>query len=181
MNSLLPNAAYPPLQKGTPPRPPQSLTKESKLPQPTPDATIQDFDLTGDNTTATQSQMTKSMTTTQNKFAEIEAAIRRQQQSIRQHQEELKNINERTLTTLSLVQTTADDVLQLTEDTARQFTELRNEIRREVSAQAAAQQIGFDNMTALFQRMITNNSPTQHFEPATIHSTRHRNLIIHRL
>jgi hypothetical protein len=55
--------------------------------------------------------MTKSMATTQNKFAEIEAAIRRQQQAIKQHQEELTNINDRTLTTLSLVHTTAGDAL----------------------------------------------------------------------
>jgi hypothetical protein len=109
--------------------------------------------------------MTKSMTTTRNKFAEIEATIRRQQQSIRQHQEELKNINARTLTTLSLVQTTADDVLQLTADTTRQFTELRDEIRREAAAQAAAQQTGFDHMTALFQRMMTTTTLPTHSEP----------------
>ena len=108
------------------------------------------------------------MTTTQNKFMEIEAAIGQQQQSISQHQEELTNINARTLTTLSLVQTTADDVLQLTEDTTRQFTELRNEIRREAAAQAAAQQTGFDNMTALFQRMLNNTTLTTQFDsPST--------------
>jgi hypothetical protein len=125
-----------------------------------------DFDFTGgDDTTATHSQMTKSLTTTQNKFAEIEAAIRRQQLSIRQLQEELKNMHARTLTTLSLVQTTADDVLQLTKDTTRQFTELRAEIRREAAVQAAAQQTGFDNMTALFQRMMHPTTPTAYFEP----------------
>jgi hypothetical protein len=104
--------------------------------------------------------MTKSMTTTQNRFAEIEVAIRRQQQAIKQHQEELTNINDRTLTTLSLVQTTVGDVLQLTEDTRRQFTEIRNEIRREAAAQAAAQQIGFDNMAALFHRLTNTTAPT---------------------
>lgn len=107
------------------------------------------------------------MTTTQNKFAEIEAAIRRQQHSIRQHQEELTHINERTLTTLSLVQTTAGDVLQLTDDTTRQFQELRNELRREAAAQATAQQIGFDNMTALFQSMSNNMLPTTRLEPTS--------------
>jgi hypothetical protein len=166
-NPLFPHAAYPPLpQQGTPSRPThKSSTPASTIPQPTPDIPTPEFDLTGDDTTATHSQMTKSMTTTQNKFMEIESAIRRQQQSIRQHQEELTNINARTLTTLSLVQTTADDVLQLTEDTTRQFTELRNEIRREAAAQAAAQQTGFDNMTALFQRMMNNTSLTTHFDP----------------
>jgi hypothetical protein len=107
------------------------------------------------------------MTTTQTKFADIEAAIRRQQQSIKQHQEELMNINARTLTTLSLVQATAEDVLQLTENTTRQLTELRDEIRREAAAQAEAQQIGFANMTALFHSLTrrTTTPPTTQFDP----------------
>jgi hypothetical protein len=161
---LFPQAAYPPLPKQPPPQsPPKPTPPIPTLPQPTPDVPNQEFDITGDDTTATHSQMTKSMTTTQNKFAEIESAIRRQQQSIRQHQEELTNINARTLTTLSLVQTTADDVLQLTEDTTRQFTELRDEIRREAAAQAVAQRTGFENMTALFQRMMHT---TTHLPPS---------------
>jgi hypothetical protein len=163
---LFPNAAYPPQPTESPARSPTKSTPPiPTLPHPTPDMTTQEFDLIGDDTTATHSQMTKSTTTTQNKFAEIESVIRQQQQSIRQHQEELTNINARTLTTLSLVQTTADDVLQLTEDTTRQFTELRDEIRREAAAQAAAQQTGFNNMTALFQRMMHTTTHTPHFEP----------------
>jgi hypothetical protein len=123
-NPLFPNAAYPPLPGGTPPKPPQAkgLPPALQTSPPNLDRTTHDIVLTGDDTTTTHSQMTKSMTTTQNKFAEIEMAIRRQQQAIKQHQEELTNINDRTLTTLSLVQTTAGDVLQLTEDTTRQFT-----------------------------------------------------------
>jgi hypothetical protein len=109
--------------------------------------------------------MTKSMTTTQNKFAEIEAAIRQQQQAIKQHQDELTNINNRTLTTLSLVQRTAGDVLLLTEDTTRQFTKLRNETRREAAAQVAAQQIGIENMAALFHRLTSIMVPTTPFNP----------------
>ncbi len=164
-NPLFPNAAYPPLQKGTTPRSPtKSPTPAPEIPQPTPDMTNQELDLTGDDTTATHSQMTKSMTTTQTKFAEIEAAIRRQQQSIRQNQEELTNINARTLTTLSLVQTTTDDVLQLIDNTTRQITELRNEIRREAAAQAEAQQIGFANMMALFRSLTSTTTPTTQFD-----------------
>jgi hypothetical protein len=156
-HNIFPNAAYPPLSSGKPSILPQykGPPTESQPPPQNRDRTTQDMVLTGDDTTTTHSQMTKSLTTTQNKFAEIEAAIRRQQHAITQHQEELTNINDRTLTTLSLVQTTAGDVLQLTEDTTRQFTELQNEIRREAAAQAAAQQTGFENMAALFHRLTS--------------------------
>jgi hypothetical protein len=79
--------------------------------------------------------------------------------------EELTNINDRTLTTLSLVQFTAGDVLQLTEDTTRQFMELWNNKRQEAAAQVAAQQIGSRKMAALFHRLTNTTVPTTPFDP----------------
>ncbi|KAI2499378.1 hypothetical protein MHU86_15090 [Fragilaria crotonensis] len=49
---------------------------------------------------------------TQNKFAEIEASIRRHQQAVTKYQEDLAQVNERALITLTLVEKTAADVQQ---------------------------------------------------------------------
>jgi hypothetical protein len=75
---LFPNAAYPPPPGGKPPKPPQDkgFPPASPTPPQNMDRTTHDIVLTGDDTTTTHSQMTKSMTTTQNRFAEIEVAIR---------------------------------------------------------------------------------------------------------
>lgn len=103
---------------------------------------IPELDLT-DETATTHSQMTKSMNT-QNKFAEIEASIRRHQQVVTQHQADLAQVNERALFTLTLVEETAADVQQLTEHTTEQLTTLRNEIRQEA---------GFARMMDLIQQL----------------------------
>ncbi len=86
---------------------------------PRKEATQAEFDMTGDETATTHSQMTKSLATTQNKFAELEAAIRRQQTAVLQHKAELALINTRALTTLSLVEAVSNNVLILTEDTTK--------------------------------------------------------------
>ena len=105
-----------------------------------------------DETATTHSQMTKSMNT-QNKFAEIEASIRRHQQAVTQHQADLAQENERALITLTLVEKPAADVQQLTEHTTEQLTALRNEIRQEAANQAQAQQEGFARMMDLIQHL----------------------------
>ena len=114
---------------------------------------IQEVDLT-DETTTTHSQMTKSLAT-HNKFIEIEASIRRHQQAVAQHKIDLAQVNERALTTLTLVEKTASDVQHLTIATTDQITALRNEMRNEAAAQAQAQLDGFERMTALILRLTT--------------------------
>ena len=128
----------------------QEKRPTKKTTQPAMDS-IQELDMT-DETATTHSQMTISMTT-HNKFAEIEASIRRHQQAVTQHQADLAQVNERALTTLTLVEKTAADVQQLTEHTTEQLTALRNEIRQEAMLQAQAQQAGFARMMTLIQQL----------------------------
>ncbi|KAI2506030.1 hypothetical protein MHU86_8441 [Fragilaria crotonensis] len=121
--------------------------------------TQEDFDLAGDETATTHSQMTKSLATTQNRFAELEAAIRRQQTSVLQHKEELALINTRALTTISLVEAVSKNVLTLTEDTTKQMTALRDELRREAELQAQAQRDNFSQMTDMIARLTARLLP----------------------
>ncbi len=107
---------------------------------------------TTDETATTHSQMTKSMTT-QNEFAEIEASIRRHQQSVTQHQADLAQVNKGALITLTLVGKTAADVTQLSKHTTEQLTALRNEILQEATLQAPAQQAGFARMMTFIQQL----------------------------
>jgi hypothetical protein len=97
--------------------------------------------------------MTKSLATTQNKFMELEAAIRRQQTAVAQHKLELASINARALTTLSLVEEVSNNVLALTEDTTKQLTALRNELRSEAEQQAQVQRENFAQMTDMIAHL----------------------------
>ncbi len=101
---------------------------------------------TTDETATTHSQMTKSMTI-QNKFAEIEASIRRHQQSVTQHQADLAQVNKGALITLTLVGKTAADVTQLSKHTTEQLTALRNEILQEATLH---QKVGFGKYVIIY-------------------------------
>lgn len=145
------------------PRPPTNATPTTTPPnqhtptkadsQHTKTVTQEEFDLTGDETATTNSQMTKSLATTQNRFAELEAAIRRQQTAVIQHKAELALINTRALTTLSLVEAVSKNVLTLTEDTTKQLTALRDELRSEAELQAQVQRDNFSQMTDMIMRL----------------------------
>jgi hypothetical protein len=120
---------------------------------PRKEATQAEFDMTGDETATTHSQMTKSLVTTQNKFAELEAAIRRQQTAVLQHKAELALINTRALTTLSPVEAVSNNVLILTEDNTKQLTALRLELQNEAELQAQTQRDNFSHMTEMIARL----------------------------
>ena len=147
---LFPNASSTPAATK-----PSYSQSPSKPPHKVMDS-LQEVDMT-DETATTHSQMTKSMTT-QNKFAEIEANIRRHQHAVEQHKKDLEQVNERALTTLTLVEKTAADVQHLTLATTDQITSLRNEMRQEAATQAQAQLDGFERMTALILQLTTPNS-----------------------
>ena len=123
----------------------------------------QDHDYSGDETATTQSQMTKSLATTQNKFTEMEAAIRKHQAALTDHKKEIAIVNNRTLTTLELVQQTSVDVLQLQEATTERF----NELKAATEADARERREEF----ALMKAMIASLTQTQLASSATTHSS----------
>ena len=92
--------------------------------------------------------MTKSRTTTQNRFYELEAAIRKQT-ALQRHTTELQQVNERAVTTLELCQETSRNVLDLRDDTTNQLRELRQEAEN----QARDQRESFARMTAMIEQL----------------------------
>ena len=128
---------------------------------------------TGDDTATTHSQMTKSLATTQHKFSEMEAAIRKHQLALSANKIELALVNERTLTTMSLVQRTSADVLKLQEDTAKQFTKLQFEAEK----QAQERRDEFAMMKAMIAALTQSQTFTQNTPPPSassedsVHST----------
>ena len=113
----------------------------------------QDQDYGGDETATTHSQMTKSLATTQNKFTEMEAAIRKQQAALTAHKKEIELVNKRTFTSLELVQQTSADVLQLQEATTDRF----NELKAAAEADAKERRAEF----AMMKAMIAGFTQTQ--------------------
>ena len=147
--TLFPHAASKP--KVTPP----STPKESKTADPTQAAHIAHLET--DDTVTTHSLMTKSQTTTQNRFYELEAAIRKQQTALQRHTTELQQVNERAVTTLELCQETSRNVLDLREDTTNQLRELRQEAEN----QAREQRDSFARMTTMIEQLNNNRQTRQ--------------------
>ena len=148
--TLFPHAASKP--KVTPPSTPTEQVPIDKL-----HATQAD-QLATDDTVTTQSQMTKSHTTTQNRFYELEAAIRKQQTALQRHTTELQQVNERAVTTLELCQETSRNVLDLRDDTTNQLRELRQEAEN----QARDQRESFARMTAMIEQLTHRQSRRLH-------------------
>ena len=97
--------------------------------------------------------MTKSQTTTQNRFHEMEAAIRRHQTALQRHATELQQVNERAITTMELCQATSTNILALRDDTTNQLREIRNEAER----QATEQRESLASIMAMISQL--NNHP----------------------
>ena len=109
-----------------------------------------------DDTATTHSQMTKSLSSTQNRFYELETTIRRQQTALTNHNIELQQINERAIITLDLCQLTSTHVLELREDTTNQL----RDIRANAEAQAQEQRESFARMTELIANLTSRISAT---------------------
>jgi hypothetical protein len=139
--TLFPHAASKP--KVTPPPSPKAPPNISKTQE---DQTEQNAT---DDTVTTQSQMTKSQTTTQNRFYEMEAAIRRQQNALQRHTAELQQVNERAVTTMEICQATSNNILSLSETTKNQLCEIRQDVDR----QATEQRESIARMTAMIEQL----------------------------
>ena len=100
--------------------------------------------------------MTKSLSSTQNRFYELETTIRRQQTALTNHNIELEQINKRAIITLDLCQCTSTHVLELREDTTNQLSD----IRANAEAQAQEQRESFARMTELIANLTSRISAT---------------------
>ena len=79
-----------------------------------------------DDTATTHSQMTKSLSSTQNRFYELKSSIRRQQTALTNHNAEVQKINQHAITTLDLCQQTSTHVLELRDEaTTNQLRDIR--------------------------------------------------------
>ena len=87
-----------------------------------------------DDTVTTNSQMTRSLETTQMKFKEIEDAIKKQNAAIKEHQTEFKNVNlrfdeleKRLISTMTFCQDSSKHVLELRQETTASISGMRQE------------------------------------------------------
>jgi hypothetical protein len=136
----------------TPTKPPEDPKQKQFTQQETEAANLANTD----DTVTTHSQMTKSFSSTQNRFSELESTIRRQQKALKDHNIELQQINERAIITLDLCQQTSTHVLELREDTTNQL----RDIRANAEAQAQEQRESFARMTELIANLTSRISAT---------------------
>ena len=150
--TLFPHAASKP--KVTPPTTPKEPPKINK----TQGGHNAHHDIT-DDTVTTQSQMTKSQTTTQNRFYKMKAAIRRQQNALQRHTAELQQVNERAVITMEICQATSTNILELRETTTNQLSEVRQEADRQANEQPES----IARMTALSEQLTNqcHDNPRQ--------------------
>ena len=174
LNNSPPTSAVPPLTQ-----PPAT----AKLSDHSNTCLHQDFDYlhqpgATDDTATTHSQMTKSLATTQQKFNDIEAAIRRQNKEIKTHQLEFGKVNQRFddldlrgLQTLQFCQEASQNVLELRQETSNNISSMRheaNEDRNEVRNSLAHMAELIQSLTA--QMLTARTYPTGRGSETSVNS-----------
>ena len=123
--------------------------------------------------TATTTSASQTLGTNHTKFSEIEAHIRTQNQSIKNHQAEFKKVNQqldllesRVLTTLEFCRDSSNNVMELREETTNHILGLRSE----AAANSAEFRNNFSQMTDMIRQMQETINAAQRSDGSTCSS-----------